>query len=444
MIEVKFFKNAPGGLSWAWMVFPALLAFLFHPVQGQFQQPTEICSMPFQPVALPLTELGEDEYIRMDGQATGFKGGLYPNGSNTRPAQHEAAGLDLSRQIQPLNSDGQVDENNGRILFISIGMSNTATEFGAFIRLAEQKAELNPKVILLNGALPNQIAERWSNPEGIAWQELDRRITGYGFSSQQVQVAWVKLTNTGGGEFPQKALALQSDLQVIVQHLKTKFPNLKLVFLSSRTRSYTYWRGLSPEPLAYETSFAVKWLIEKQIQGDPQLNYNPTNGEVKAAFLSWGPYLWADGENPRQDGFTWLASDLTGDCTHPSPLGAEKVAQQLWEFFSTDTISRDWFISSGTAASPVQTVKLTETPGSIRVTPSKTLEPNKVEVTFTLPAMTPSSTTAIPIPQQDGEIDESPLVDSFPFEIGLFLLAVVVCVSAVYGWLRSRKGKQSR
>ena len=384
---------------------------------------------------------GGDAYVRMDGQATGFRGGLYPNGSNKRPAQHEAAGLDLSRQIQPLATDGRVDDQNGRILFISIGMSNTATEFGAFSRLAEQKAELNPKVVLLNGALPNQIAERWSNPEGIAWQELDRRITGYGFSSQQVQVAWVKLTNTGGGDFPQKALALQSDLQVIVQHLKTKFPNLKLVFLSSRTRSYTYWRGLSPEPLAYETGFAVKWLIEKQIQGDPQLNFNPSNGEVKASYLSWGPYLWADGENPRKDGFTWLASDLTADCTHPSTQGAEKIAQQLWEFFSTDTISRDWFLSSGMVASPIKTGDLTDTPGIIRATPSKTPEQRKVELSSTLPAITPSTTAAPPTPQQAGKIEEGRPADSFSFEMGLFLLAGLVGASMVLGWLRGRKRK---
>ena len=425
-------------------VLIGLLAFLFHPMQGQFQQPTEICSMPFQPVALPLTELGGNEYVRMDGQATGFTGGLYPNGSSTRPVQHEAAGLNLARQIQPLVTDGRADDQNGRILFISIGMSNTATEFGAFIRLAEQKAELNPKVVLLNGALPNQIAERWSNPDGIAWQELDRKITGYGFSPLQVQVAWVKLTNTGGGDFPQKALALQSDLQMIVQHLKAKFPNLKLVFLSSRTRSYTYWRGLSPEPLAYETGFAVKWLIEKQIQGTPQLNFDPNQGEVKTAYLSWGPYLWADGENPREDGFTWLASDLTADCTHPSPQGAVKVAQQLWEFFSTDTISRDWFLSSGAIASPIKTSDLTETPDITPAAPSEAPEQKKMEATSTLPAITSSLTAAPLIPQQSGEIDENPPADSFSFEMGLVLLAGLVGVSLVLGWLRSRKGKQTR
>ncbi len=203
--------------------------------------------MPFQPVAVPLTELGENEYVRMDGTPTDFSGGLYPNGSNLRPDRHEAAGLELSHQIQPLTVDGQVDENNGRILFISIGMSNTASEFETFIRLAQQLTQLNPQLVLINGALPNQVAERWTSREGIAWQELDRRITAYGYSPQQVQVAWVKLTNTGGGNFPQKALALESDLQAIVQHLKEKFPNLKMIFLSSRTRSYTYWRGLSPE-----------------------------------------------------------------------------------------------------------------------------------------------------------------------------------------------------
>src|SRR6266404_171109 len=48
----------------------------------------------------PLTELGAGEY-------QGIQGGLYPSGKNERPAAHEAAGLALAKQVQPLSADGK-------------------------------------------------------------------------------------------------------------------------------------------------------------------------------------------------------------------------------------------------------------------------------------------------------------------------------------------------
>src|SRR5947199_298516 len=47
----------------------------------------------------PLTELGKEKY-------QGFPGGLYPDGKNTRPAQHEAAGLALAKKVVPLDAAG--------------------------------------------------------------------------------------------------------------------------------------------------------------------------------------------------------------------------------------------------------------------------------------------------------------------------------------------------
>ena len=115
-----------------------------------------------------------------------------------------------------------------------------------------------------------------------------------------------------------------------------------VAYLSSRTRSYTYWQGLSPEPAAYESGFAVKWLIELQIQGLPELNYNPGLGTVVAPWLSWSAYLWTDGLNPRSDGLIWTANDMVPDCTHPSSSGELKVANLLLNFFERDSTT-GWF-----------------------------------------------------------------------------------------------------
>jgi hypothetical protein len=258
---------------------------------------------------------------------------------------------------------------------ISIGMSNTNAEFDTFSQLARADDQVNPRVILVNGALGGQTAEKWTDPNALTWQALNDQLVNYQLSPQQVQVAWVKQTLTRGGDFPAKAEELQGNLESIARNLKTHFPNLQIAFFSSRTRSYTYYRGLSPEPLAFETGFSVKWMIEKQINGDADLNFDPGRGEVKAPYLSWGPYLWADGQNPRSDGFTWLPGDMTADCTHPSPSGRQKVAGLLLDFFKNDTLTRGWFLAD---------------PGLPPVTPTSANTPNP-SVTATLPARTPTA-----------------------------------------------------
>ncbi|MCH5375782.1 MAG: hypothetical protein JJ992_17560, partial [Planctomycetes bacterium] len=48
---------------------------------------------------VPLTALGKERY-------QGFEGGLYPDGKNERPADHEAAGLALAKQVQLLDGKG--------------------------------------------------------------------------------------------------------------------------------------------------------------------------------------------------------------------------------------------------------------------------------------------------------------------------------------------------
>lgn len=303
-----------------------------------------VCTADFQSVAIPLSELGNNEYIRMDGQHTGFSGGLYPGGVNVRPAAHQAAAISAANAVLPLDANGVPDSAEGKIVMISIGMSNTNYEFYTFMTQANGDATVNPQLVLINGALPGQTSDIWADPDSAPWQQLAVTLENYQVTAQQVQVAWIKETQTGGGDFPAKAENIEADLELIVQNLKSKYPNVKIAFLSSRIYSYTYVVGLSPEPNAYETGFSVKWLIEKQINGDPALNYNPQNGAVMAPLLVWGPYLWANGSIPREDGLVWLPEDLTNDCTHPSDPGKQKVAQLLLNFFKSDSAATPWFL----------------------------------------------------------------------------------------------------
>ena len=50
-------------------------------------------------------------------------------------------------------------------------------------------------------------------------------------------------------------------------------------------------------------------LVEEQIKGSKELNFDPKKGEVKAPWLSWGPYLWANGKTKNADGLFYEIDD---------------------------------------------------------------------------------------------------------------------------------------
>jgi PKD repeat protein len=169
-------------------------------------------------------------------------------------------------------------------------------------------------------------------------------------------VAWIKEAESHPaklGAFPIHAQILQSDLQAIARNLKTLYPNIKIAYFSSRTRAYTNDpTTLNPEPFAYESAFAVRWMLEDQLDGAANLNFDSSQGPVVAPWMAWGPYLWADGTNPRSDGFVWLCSDLQGDFTHPSPSGDDKVTNELLAFFKTHPTATPWFLRSTIIGQP--------------------------------------------------------------------------------------------
>src|SRR5207248_2378431 len=171
------------------------------------------------------------------------------------------------------------------------------------------------------------------------WGVVDDRLKAAGVTRNQVQVIWIKQADPGPTEgFPKCAEKLEKELTKIVQILPGRYPNIKLVYLSPRTYAGYATSPLNPEPYAYESGFSIKWLIEKQIKGDPALSYDASKGAAKAPWLSWGPYLWANGSTKNGDGLSFEEKDFSDrDGTHESASGQEKVGQALLKFFKNDS-----------------------------------------------------------------------------------------------------------
>ncbi len=289
---------------------------------------------------IPINDLGTNQH-------KGAEGGLYPNGQNNIPDPHLQAGLAIAQNITPRNASGQPDPN-GKIGLVSIGMSNTRMEFNAFREQILNDPDLNPALVIVNGAQSGQSSAKLLDPNAQFWVTLETLIAQAGLTPAQVQVVWIKeaRASINNEPFPSSTAVLQSHLQTIVGHIKTKYPNVQIAYLSSRIYAGYATGNLSPEPHAYETGFAVKWLIEDQINGSPALNYDAQQGAVNAPWLAWGPYLWADGLTLRSDGLIWECADLANDGTHPSAQGQSKVGAMLVQFFKTEETAVSWFLTT--------------------------------------------------------------------------------------------------
>ncbi len=294
---------------------------------------------------VPLTDLGTGFY-------QGVQGGLYPGGSNNRPPAHRVAGLAIANAIAPLDTFGNPDPN-GRVVLISIGMSNTTQEFSTFVPKANADPAKRANVLVVDCAQGGQAASDIKDPNAPYWSTVATRLRQAHSSPAQAQVVWLKEALRGPtGGFPAATDTLRWYLGSIVRVIKDKLPNTRICYLTSRIYAGYASTNLNPEPYAYESGFAVKGLIETQMSGEDSLEFDPAAGAVEAPWLTWGPYLWADGTIPRSDGLIWTCNDFQSDGTHPSTSGRNKVADSLLAFFKRDETAVPWFVNTTVAVGP--------------------------------------------------------------------------------------------
>jgi len=293
---------------------------------------------------VPLTELGVDGYL-------GFPGGLYPGGQNVVPAAHLADGLERASLIRPLAADGSPDPA-GKIGILAIGMSNAALVFGRTRDLMD--GLWKPGVVWVNGAQGSVDASRWADPNHVAWAVAEERLASAGLSPAQVQVV-VNYHAVAHSQLPpQPWPGTPDDLrqfhETIAAHLLDKFPNTRLSFWGTREYGGYSTSVNNPEPYAYRSGFAVKWMVERQIQGEPALNFHPDRGPVRVPWMDWGPYPWADGLTPRGDGLFWEARDFQPDGTHPTRRGTLKLAGPWVTLMRTSPLTSPWAVPAGNLA----------------------------------------------------------------------------------------------
>lgn len=342
--------------------------------------------------ATPIMDLGTSSQNGSPGSHVtykGFEGGLYENYSNTIPKDHAADGTKFAAEIQPLDERGNPSPL-GKISLESAGMSMVQGEFGQFMMLANSNSTVDRENLLLgNGALSGEDACDWYPAQGPncdgtnRYDQIASGLAGRGLSPLQIQVVWLKNVNgrdqpNHRGCLPQGTLCVplcdpnvsactntvdstdavnnEMELGNILRAMKTRWPNVKLVFLSSRSwGGYSPADGPSPEPYAYESGFAVKWVIQAQINQIRTGVVDKVAGNLSygvAPWIAWGPYLWAEGDIPRSDGLYWCDGqagrpcygemDYRVDGTHVNVTGANKIANMLIKFFSTSSYT-PWF-----------------------------------------------------------------------------------------------------
>ena len=302
-------------------------------------------------VATPLNDLGTGKY-------KGFQGGLYEKGSNAVPSGHHSDGLALAAEVKPVR---------GKFVLLAIGMSNAAMEFATFAQMARDDDRVNHRSMeVVNGAQGAITACGWASAKESPQQHgcnmprylpnqydriRDELLKPAGLAEDQVEVIWMKNAD------PRPSVALPAKDAEAYQYeryigetaraVRSRYPNLKLMFLTSRIYAGYAAVPLNPEPYAYEYGFSVQWAIQAQISQMQTGTIDPLadNLDYKknmAPWIAWGPYLWADGTVPRSDGLTWDRSEFMPDGTHPNAKGREKVARLLIDFFLNSPYAT-WF-----------------------------------------------------------------------------------------------------
>ncbi|CAN5480160.1 hypothetical protein BH10BAC2_BH10BAC2_22980 [soil metagenome] len=288
---------------------------------------------------IPINDLGAGTFL-------GRTGGLYPGGVNMPFGAYATDLIKFARSIKPRDAAGVVT-SSGVVGFIAIGGSTAGKMMTALTNKTIGNPLTNASLKMANATNGEHSSSANSliNPNDSIWIIIKDKLNRNDLAYTQVQVIYLETddsTQTGG--FPDRPLKLKQDYLEVMHIFKSKFPNIRLVYLLGRTTTFLNPDKLTihnVEPSPYYNGWACKWLIEDQMNGVPGTRYKGVNAEMP--LITWGWYEWAYGTSqPRQDGFTWEESD-TVDGLHGTPAGEDTLSNYFQNFLLTDPYAKVWY-----------------------------------------------------------------------------------------------------
>ena len=302
----------------------------------------------------------------------GFQGGLYENVTDAVPADHDADGKTFAAQVLPINS-GQ----KNAVVMLGIGMSIAGDEMAQVIKDWQTTTGTNTTSLkLINGAEGGATACVWTFafdaptacdnpiwPNNLYDFLKSQFFTHTGYTESQVEVVYFesveRCPTTGSLPSPNAdAYVYEGFLGGVARALKQRYPNVKMLVMTSRNYGGYDKECTSPEPYAYEYGFSTKWAIQAQINQIRTGEIDPIAGDVSytsAPWMVWAAYTWANGPIPRSDGLIWCDGqtappcngevDIQSDGLHPNATGQIKLGNLLMNFFMNSPYTTGWFLA---------------------------------------------------------------------------------------------------
>lgn len=287
-----------------------------------------------------LDQMFEIDDLGSSGVYKGLPSGLYDGVKNTPELSQKVLLQQQLKLIKPVDKKG-LENADGKIGFVFIGESYVTGEFELFSEFISGNPEINQKLVLIDATDSNLNTLEW-NKSNQAWDSLSKKMVKSDISPKQVQILWLSLGFTDySGDLSSDVSGQVSILTNIIKTALTKYPDTKVIYLSSPRYSGFAKDPIYEEPRMYEAGFAVRELISQQTRGD--LNFRQSNNLLKSEpALVWGPYIW-NNDTTGSTRFSYKATDFVDDGVRLTIPGKQRYIVDLYKFWSSYEFSKSWF-----------------------------------------------------------------------------------------------------